>query len=114
LGFVLLIRAADVVNFAQGHFAMIGAYLMVLFLALGVNYYLSILLVTAALAAFGVAFMFLTYWPLRFRSPMSVIIATIGASIFLENLVLLIAGPDPQRVASAFGTQGFPLGSVYL
>ena len=26
LGFVLLIRAANVVNFAQGEFAMLGAY----------------------------------------------------------------------------------------
>ncbi len=30
LGFVLLIRAANVVNFAQGEFSMLGAYLMVL------------------------------------------------------------------------------------
>lgn len=29
LGFVLIIRAANVVNFAQGDFAMVGAYLMV-------------------------------------------------------------------------------------
>ena len=32
LGFVLIIRATNVVNFAQGDFAMLGAYLMVAFL----------------------------------------------------------------------------------
>ena len=32
LGFVLIIRATNVVNFAQGDFAMLGGYAMVLFL----------------------------------------------------------------------------------
>ena len=31
LGFVLIIRATNVVNFAQGDFAMLGGYAMVLF-----------------------------------------------------------------------------------
>jgi len=35
LGFVLIIRATNVVNFAQGDFAMLGGYAMVLFLQSG-------------------------------------------------------------------------------
>ena len=31
LGFVLIFRATNVVNFAQGDFSMLGAYLMVVF-----------------------------------------------------------------------------------
>ena len=31
LGFVLLFRAANVVNFAQGEFSMLGAFLLVVF-----------------------------------------------------------------------------------
>ena len=42
LGFVLLIRAANVVNFAQGEFSMLGAYAMVvLFNDIGVPYVLA-------------------------------------------------------------------------
>ena len=68
LGFVLLIRAASVVNFAQGEFSMLGAYLLVvLFNMLGVPYLLSMLVAVVLMAGFGVLFAGATYWPLRFR-----------------------------------------------
>ena len=66
LGFVLLIRAANVVNFAQGEFSMLGAYIMViLFNDLGLPYLLSIVLAVVLMAGFGVLFAGATYWPLR-------------------------------------------------
>jgi branched-chain amino acid transport system permease protein len=56
LGFVLLIRAAGVVNFAQGEFSMLGAYIMVVLLnGLGVPYLLSFVLAIVLMAAFGIA-----------------------------------------------------------
>jgi branched-chain amino acid transport system permease protein len=115
LGFVLLIRAADVVNFAQGQFAMVSAYLLVLLTQhLSAGSWIAIPIVIVAMALFGVVFMFATYWPLRFRSSISVVIATIGASIFLENLVLLVAGPEPQRVNNLVGVSGFRLGNIFM
>lgn len=43
LGFVLLIRAASVVNFGQGEFSMLGVYLLVVFFnILGLNYFFGI------------------------------------------------------------------------
>ncbi len=49
LGFVLLIRAASVVNFAQGEFSMLGAYIMVILANdLGVPYWLAIPVVRRA------------------------------------------------------------------
>ena len=45
LGFVLIFRATNVVNFAQGEFSMVAAYLMVVFsVDLGWPYWLSFLL----------------------------------------------------------------------
>ena len=42
LGFVLIFRATNVVNFAQGEFSMVAAYLMVVFsVDLGWPYWLS-------------------------------------------------------------------------
>ena len=38
LGFVLIIRATNVVNFAQGDFAMLGGFAMVAFLGSGLPY----------------------------------------------------------------------------
>ena len=48
LGFVLIFRATNVVNFAQGEFSMVAAYLMVVFAVdLGWPYWLSFLLALA-------------------------------------------------------------------
>lgn len=115
LGFVLLIRAAAVVNFGQGEFAMVGAYLLVIgFNLLHLPYWLSILLSIALSAAFGVVFAGATYWPLRHRGGLPVIISTIGASIFLENLVLVLYGPEAAQIDGLFDNPGIQLGPVFM
>ena len=116
LGFVLIFRATNVVNFAQGEFSMVAAYLMVVF---AVDLGLAVLAVvpdrarpawrcSASIFNLGV------YYPLRHRTFLPVIIATIGASILLANTVLAIYGPQPQVLEGWFETPGIQLGPVYL
>jgi branched-chain amino acid transport system permease protein len=115
LGFVLLIRAANVVNFAQGEFSMLGAYLMVILTTgLGLPYLVSIPVAVVTMAAFGIVFAGATYWPLRHRGQLPVIISTIGASIFLANIVLVLYGPSPQVLPGLFDNPGFEVGGVFM
>ncbi len=115
LGFVLLIRAAGVVNFGQGEFAMLGAYLLVIFFnLLALPYWVAILLSVVIMAAFGVVFAGATYWPLRNRGGLPVIISTIGASIFLENMVLVLYGPAAEQVDGVFDAPGIQVGPVFM
>jgi branched-chain amino acid transport system permease protein len=115
LGFVLLIRAASVVNFAQGEFSMLGAYLMVvLFNDLGVPYLVSLILAVALMAGFGVVFAGFAYWPLRHRGQLPVIISTIGASILISNTVLAVYGPSPQVLPGVFDAPGIEVAGVFM
>jgi len=115
LGFVLIFRATNVVNFAQGEFAMVGAYLMVVFAVdLQWPYGWSFLAALGGMALLGVVFNLGVYYPLRNRTFLPVIIATIGASIFLANTVLALYGPQPQVLSGWFETPGIQLGPVYL
>ncbi len=115
LGFVLLICAANIVNFAQGDFAMLGAYLMVLCLnAFSLPYPVAIFVTVVLMALFGVLFAGATYWPLRFRGALPVIISTIGAQIFLENTVLYLYGPVPQVLPGVFDSPGITIGGVFM
>ncbi|HYB10842.1 MAG TPA: branched-chain amino acid ABC transporter permease [Alphaproteobacteria bacterium] len=115
LGFVLIYRTTNVVNFAQGDFAMLGAFgMVVLAIDLGLPYWLSIVITLAALVLFGALFNFCVYYPLRNRSFLPVIISTIGASIFLENGVLAAYGPHPQSLPGMFASQGFNIGEVFF
>src|SRR5260221_8022540 len=115
LGFVLIFRATNVVNFAQGEFSMVAAYLMVVFAVdLVCRLLLSIILALAGMALLGAIFNLGVYYPLGHRTFLPVISATIGASILLANSVLAIYGRQPQVLEGWFETRGIQLGPVYL
>src|SRR3954463_3589292 len=115
LGFVLIFRATNVVNFAQGEFSMVAAFMMVVFAVdLGWPYWLSFLAALAGMALLGAIFNLGVYYPLRHRTYLPVIISTIGASILLANTTLALYGPQPQVLPGWFDTPGLQLGPVYL
>ncbi len=115
LGFVLIFRATNVVNFAQGEFSMVAAFLMVLFaVKLGLPYWVGFLLALVGMALLGGVFNLAVYYPLRHRTYLPVIISTIGASILLANGTLALHGPEPEVLSGWFETGGFLVGPVYL
>ena len=115
LGFVLIFRATNVVNFAQGEFSMVAAFLMVVFAVdLGWPYWAAFLTSLAGMALLGVIFNLGVYYPLRHRTYLPVIISTIGASILMANSTLALYGPQPQVLSGWFETQGIQIGPVFL
>jgi branched-chain amino acid transport system permease protein len=114
LGFVLIVRATNVVNFAQGDFAMLGGFAIVAFLSSGLPYWASFLLALLVLGVFGVIFALGVYYPLRHRSFLPVIISTLGASIFMQNTVLYLFGPQPRAMNRLFDTPGIEVGGVFI
>lgn len=128
LGFVLIIRATNVVNFAQGDFAMLGGYAMVLFLTgipgnpdlhipgfeLHFPYAAAIMLTLVVMAGIGIVFNYGVYYPLRNRPFLPVIISTLGASIFLQNTVLALFNPQPRPLDKLIGIDGINVGGVFL
>lgn len=114
LGFVLIIRATNVVNFAQGDFAMLGGFAMVAFLATGLPYFIAIPCALVAMGVFGLIFNLGVYYPLRHRSYLPVIISTLGASIFMQNIVLYFFGPQPRPMEKVFKTPGIEIGGVFM
>src|SRR4051812_24148948 len=64
LGFVLIFRATNVVNFAQGEFSMVAAFLMVVFAVdLEWPYWLSFLVALGGMALLGIIFNLGVYIP---------------------------------------------------
>lgn len=115
LGFVLIFRATNVVNFAQGEFSMVAAFLMVIFsVDLEWPYWISFLLSLGGMAIYGALFNLGVYFPLRHRTYLPVIISTIGASILVSNSTLALYGPQPQVLQPLLDFPGFNIGAVYL
>ena len=90
LGFSIIFNASHVINFAQGEFVMIGGMATVSLIAAGLPYALAVLLAVAAAALVGLALEKFAVEPARGASVVTLIIITIGASIFLRGLAMLV------------------------
>ncbi|MGP1679368.1 MAG: branched-chain amino acid ABC transporter permease [Burkholderiales bacterium] len=90
LGFSIIFNASHVINFAQGEFVMIGGMATVSLTAAGLPYLLAIPLAIAAAALVGLALEKFAVEPARGASVITLIIITIGASIFLRGLAMVI------------------------
>jgi branched-chain amino acid transport system permease protein len=91
LGFVLIYKATDVVNFAQGELMMIGAFVAYTFLvSLRIPYYFGFPLAIMAMALLGILIERVAIRPLIRKSFFSIVMATIGLSIIIRNLAGMI------------------------
>lgn len=94
LGFVLVYKATDVFNFAHGEFLMVGSYFAITFLLdLSLPFIVTIIIVSAAIAAVGVALHYGIMRPLVGQPLFSVVLVTIGIAIVLRAVLLIIYGP---------------------
>jgi len=115
LGFVLIFNAVNVVNFAQGEFVMVPAFVAVwLMLFLKIPFPLSYLITLIFMGIFGIVFQRIAYYPLRNRTFLPVIISTIGASIFLKNAAQLTFGAEPQLMPRPTSSNVLNLRGVYI
>jgi branched-chain amino acid transport system permease protein len=87
LGFVLVYKATDAVNFAQGEFVMIAGFVAVGALTVaGIPLGLSILIALVAMIAFGFALERVMLRKLIGRPVIAVVMATIGLAAILRGL----------------------------
>ena len=112
LGFTIIYNASDVVNFAQGEFVMLGGMITVMAYTAGAPLPLAALGAVVATAAIGVAMNKLAIEPARGAPVVSLVIITIGASIFIRGAAQLVfgkqihtfpafSGDDPIRILGA-------------
>ncbi|MCC4246004.1 branched-chain amino acid ABC transporter permease [Stappia indica] len=90
LGFTIIYNASDVVNFAQGEFVMIGGMTTVFATAAGVPLPLAVIGAILVAMVVGLLLHRLAIEPARGASPVTLIIITIGASIFLRGLAQVV------------------------
>jgi branched-chain amino acid transport system permease protein len=103
LGFVLIFKATDVVNFAQGEFVMVSGFMSyTLLIGFGVPYGL-VLVATIVLSGFmGVVLERVVVRPIMDAPIFSIVIATIGASIVLRSSAGIVYGYDVLPLPTIF------------
>ncbi len=103
LGFSIIYNASHVINFAQGEFIMIGGMATAVLTAGGVPLPLAILAGCAGAMIVGVLVAKFTVERARNASVVTLIIITIGASIFLRGIAELVWGKDFKRLEAFSG-----------
>jgi len=97
LGFVLIYKSSDILNFAQGEFLLIGAYVTYAMIAqFGMAWPLGLLLTLVVSIVLGVVVERLVLRPLIGEPIISVIMVTIGLSSLLRAIVSTIWGNQPR------------------
>ncbi len=115
VGLTLIFGLMRVVNFAHGEFYMLGGMSGAFLTShLGLDFFSSLVLVAALMGCFGYLVDRFLIERVRDQGEEAGILLTIGLSIFLTNLTLLIAGPTPVRVVGALADGPVFLGPIVL
>ena len=86
LGFVLIYKASGVFNFAQGAMVFFAALTFVGMMELGAPFWLALLITFAAMVLLGVATERVVLRPLVNQPQITLFMATIGLTFFIEGL----------------------------
>lgn len=105
LGFTIIYNASDVVNFAQGEFVMLGGMITVFANTAGLPIPLAALIAIAVTAVAGVALNKLAIESARGAPVVSLIIITIGASIFIRGVAQLVFDKQLHRFPAFTGDE---------
>ena len=115
LGFVIIVRASQILNFAQGEFVMLGGVLTFFLIAgAGLSYPLAALVAVILVICIGLLLHLLVIYPLRKASPLILIMATLGASIFISNTSALLFGTLPKALPPFSGGLALQFGGIAI
>ncbi len=99
IGFVTIYNTTGILNFAQGEFAMIGAMSCISLIGFGLPMFAAIPIAILFTAFIGLFIERTLIKPARKSAPVTLVVITIGLSIFLKGLGLIIWGTYPKTLS---------------
>ncbi len=104
--FVLIYKSTKIVNFAQGEFLLIGAWTCwAMLVKFELPFYVSFPLTLAFMVIFGILLQVVVLRPMIGEPIISVIMVTIGLSMFFQALVAWIFGGYTKAFPKVFETE---------
>mgnify|MGYP006433079675 CR=1 FL=1 len=114
LGFSIIYNSSNVINFAQGEFVMLGGMSTVFLLSAGFPLPLAILCAIAITVVIGLLLEKLAIEPAREGSVVTLIIITIGASIFLRGATQIAIDKEFHSLPAFSGEEPIMIGGASM
>ncbi len=117
LGFVMIYKATETVNFAQGELMMLGAVIgWAATATFGLSYWWGFLIAVVATAALGFGIEFLVIRPILGQPAFSVVMVTIAVSLIAKGLVMLTpgVGTETHGLDTPFKDQVMRFGALVI
>ena len=114
LGFTLIYKASDIINFAQGEFVMLGGMMTVFGAQAGLPLPVAALIAVILTTAIGLALHRFAVAPARGATPVALIMITIGASIFLRGVAQIVFDKRFHSLPSLFGGDPIKFGGAAI
>ena len=115
VGFVIIYKSSEVINFAQGEFLLLAAYVATAFIAqFGLPWSLGVLLTLATAILLGLVVERLVLRPLIGEPLISMIMVTIALSSVLKAVVLAVWGTRPRAFPSFIPSNEIVIGTLTL
>lgn len=103
IGFNIIYNVTEIINLAQGEFVMLGGLVMVSLHVMGLPIYLAFPATVIIVTLVGMLLDRLAIHPIREPSVITLIIATIAASIIIKGIAMFIWGKDPLDLPAFSG-----------
>ena len=114
LGFVLVYKATDAINFAQGEFVMLAGMVVVTVLGMQAPLIAAIVVVLLVMIGFGFGLEKVVLRPLLGRPVVAVIMATIGVAALLRGWGPLVLGIETRNLPLPIGDEPITIGPASL
>ena len=116
LGFSIIFKASEVINFAQGELLLVGAYVVSsAVFEWHLNFIFAVLVGVAVTVVIGLLFERFVLRRMIGRPVFSILMITIGLDTILRTAVIVRWGSNPIPAASPYIiTSGFNIGGVHI
>jgi branched-chain amino acid transport system permease protein len=115
IGLSMVYGILRMINFAHGEILMVGVFLALPVSAIGAPAWVVLLSGIAGATLMGSLVQWAIYRPLLKSPEVTLLVASLGVSLLLQNLVLMLTSPQPKRPAPApFLDQPFRVGEIVL
>lgn len=102
VGVTMVYKSLGMLNFAHGDIMMVGTFICLTFINLGIPIWLSLILGLICAAGLGFGLERLILRKVKFSSFVNLLIATVGVSYVLRNTAMVIWGTNPRLFPSLF------------